>query len=676
MKRLAGVFLLVVSIGVLTSCGGGGGSTANPVPVSDQITAALVSKGMPEDVARFFAGATLQSSCTDTMCTNTYTYPNGATRIVTVTATANQQYTPTAAELTTAASDTNPVYNWSISAAGMSDATTTVTVGYFVPASSMTTLTSPAAKTTRPRSRKLTAAGTNTGAVVNWSEVGQKGADVAIGSLLGEGTISSAYELASLLSDGGSAGLILAQKNAWLAELDELKKCAANPSQLSQTDPNYSTNTVARLDAIRSEILMNTTMRILNQVDETSEGFMGTAGKIIGVPAKAFHAYSDETLKDLSEQLMNEARSSVASCVPTCPTNFFTTPVSETEIDLTWSGPTSTTEVVTGYNVLRGGAGLGSTPATAWSDTGLQPSRMYCYIVTATNEFGTSQNCTESCATTFGPPVVTGTTPYGGATNVPVGTTVTATFSEEIDPATINAGTFTVSGPGGPVAGTVTYSGKTATFTPSADLQNLTTYTVTITTGVKDLDGNPMKADFTMSFTTEPAAGSGNLQFSQTGVDDTGKTTVVSGYADVVWTLFDTTTPDVKGFYGSGTITADITLPDCDPVHVTRALNSDTGSGSKLNVYLSNNNLWPNKYMFTVSTTSASQTFNCGNPTKSPMTIPLAISVTVGSCNFSQTPVPFSDQTRLTETNWTCGEIHPGVSVINNTFDASWDFIM
>src|SRR5437867_4122859 len=40
-----------------------------------------------------------------------------------------------------------------------------------------------------------------------------------------------------------------------------------------------------------------------------------------------------------------------------------------------------------------------------------------------------------------------------------------------------------------PVAGTVSYVNGTATFTPADSLAPLTTYTVTISTGVKDLAG-------------------------------------------------------------------------------------------------------------------------------------------------------------------------------------------
>jgi len=105
--------------------------------------------------------------------------------------------------------------------------------------------------------------------------------------------------------------------------------------------------------------------------------------------------------------------------------------------------------------------------------------------------------------TTIAPaPVVISTIPVNGAKNVLVNQVLSATFSEAMTAASINAATFTVSGPSGPVAGTVTYSGVTATFAPSAPLSNSTVYTATITTGAMDVAGTPLAANYVWSFTT------------------------------------------------------------------------------------------------------------------------------------------------------------------------------
>jgi hypothetical protein len=90
------------------------------------------------------------------------------------------------------------------------------------------------------------------------------------------------------------------------------------------------------------------------------------------------------------------------------------------------------------------------------------------------------------------------TTIPGPTTGVPANTAITATFNEDMSPATINAASFTLTGPGTtPVAGVsvpVTYviGGRTATFTPAAPLTAGTTYTATITTAATDLANNAL----------------------------------------------------------------------------------------------------------------------------------------------------------------------------------------
>ena len=82
--------------------------------------------------------------------------------------------------------------------------------------------------------------------------------------------------------------------------------------------------------------------------------------------------------------------------------------------------------------------------------------------------------------------------------------TITATFSEAMDPATIVAANFTVVQGATPVPGTVTYDAatKSGRFVPAPYLLPSTVYTATITTGVKDVAGNPLAANMVLTFTT------------------------------------------------------------------------------------------------------------------------------------------------------------------------------
>jgi hypothetical protein len=100
-------------------------------------------------------------------------------------------------------------------------------------------------------------------------------------------------------------------------------------------------------------------------------------------------------------------------------------------------------------------------------------------------------------------PAVIAVSPANAATGVVLNTAVTAGFSSVMAPATINTMTFTLTGPGGAaVAGAVTYSGTTATLTPTNSLAANTVYVATVTTGAQDPSGAGLAANFAWSFTT------------------------------------------------------------------------------------------------------------------------------------------------------------------------------
>jgi Ice-binding-like/Bacterial Ig-like domain len=99
-------------------------------------------------------------------------------------------------------------------------------------------------------------------------------------------------------------------------------------------------------------------------------------------------------------------------------------------------------------------------------------------------------------------PTAASTDPLNNVTGVPRNQSVAFTFSEAMDPSTINASTFTLTQGATMIPGTVTYSGTTATFTPTDGLAAMTTYTATITTGAKSATGNSLASNSVWSFTT------------------------------------------------------------------------------------------------------------------------------------------------------------------------------
>ena len=99
-------------------------------------------------------------------------------------------------------------------------------------------------------------------------------------------------------------------------------------------------------------------------------------------------------------------------------------------------------------------------------------------------------------------PAVESTNPADKAMGVPLSQVITVTFNEEINPATLTASSFTIQGLS-PVAGTISYSNKTASFTPANPLAANVTYTGTITTSVKDMMGNAIQENYVWTFSTD-----------------------------------------------------------------------------------------------------------------------------------------------------------------------------
>jgi hypothetical protein len=110
-------------------------------------------------------------------------------------------------------------------------------------------------------------------------------------------------------------------------------------------------------------------------------------------------------------------------------------------------------------------------------------------------------------------PKVVSVSPTTGAGEVPVNTTVMATFDKAMNGATINTGSFRLRRDSA-VAGIVSYdtSTQTATFTPDANLEWGASYTVTLSSSITDVAGSKLTG-ISWSFTTEqaPAENAGHV---------------------------------------------------------------------------------------------------------------------------------------------------------------------
>jgi hypothetical protein len=141
-----------------------------------------------------------------------------------------------------------------------------------------------------------------------------------------------------------------------------------------------------------------------------------------------------------------------------------------------------------------------STTYTATVTTGVQDLAGNAMAANRTWSF------TTSAAADTTPPSVSSVTPADGANNIAVNASLTANFSEAVDPNAVTGATFTLKNGSTSVAGAVSVNGATASFKPNAPLANGTTYTAALTTGVKDLAGNALASAYSWSFTTGAAA--------------------------------------------------------------------------------------------------------------------------------------------------------------------------
>ncbi len=170
-------------------------------------------------------------------------------------------------------------------------------------------------------------------------------------------------------------------------------------------------------------------------------------------------------------------------------------------------------------------------------DSTLAASTVYTATLTTavTNASGvalvSSYSSSFTTAAPAAPPTVQSVSPTVGATNIARPTSVSATFSAVMDPTTFDATSFVVSAGGVAVDGTRTYNDatRTVTFAPTA-LSASTTYTARLTTFVADMNGTPLAADYSWTFTTAaPPAGPEIVSVTPAqGVGDVLRTTTVT----------------------------------------------------------------------------------------------------------------------------------------------------
>jgi len=123
------------------------------------------------------------------------------------------------------------------------------------------------------------------------------------------------------------------------------------------------------------------------------------------------------------------------------------------------------------------------------------------------------------------PPVVVSMVPADLSIGVPIYSAVSATFSKNIDPASVSSESFRIS-PSTP--GNSWAQGNVLRFLPQISLSPATIYEIHITTDIRDKVGLPLAADFIWSFMTETKYT--RPQGLQIPGDYRGRYAIVTGY--------------------------------------------------------------------------------------------------------------------------------------------------
>jgi methionine-rich copper-binding protein CopC len=168
---------------------------------------------------------------------------------------------------------------------------------------------------------------------------------------------------------------------------------------------------------------------------------------------------------------------------------------------------TTTFTVKQGTTAVIGAVTYVGTEATFTPASKLGSNMAYTVTITtgAKNTTGTSMlsNFTSTFTTgTVATPGISSTDPAQNATNVAVNKAIAFTFSQPMNPASITSTTFVVKKGNVVIPGTVAYSGNTATFTPTSNLDAGAVYTASITSTVNDVSGTELGTNTDLTFTT------------------------------------------------------------------------------------------------------------------------------------------------------------------------------
>ncbi|MFZ5468608.1 MAG: Ig-like domain-containing protein [Myxococcota bacterium] len=173
---------------------------------------------------------------------------------------------------------------------------------------------------------------------------------------------------------------------------------------------------------------------------------------------------------------------------------------------VSYEASTRTARLVPGSNLLEGRVYLATITSAALdsSSTPLAAAKTWTFTTAATV------------------PSVTGVLPLDGAVNVPGNSSIQITFSEPMDPSSLDDTSVLVTAAGSAIPGTRSYDGpsRTLTFQPTGAYPGGAAISLNVTTSATDTSGIPLGQAFQSSFTVSnaPAVSSSIPSPNDTGV--------------------------------------------------------------------------------------------------------------------------------------------------------------
>jgi Big-like domain-containing protein len=198
-------------------------------------------------------------------------------------------------------------------------------------------------------------------------------------------------------------------------------------------------------------------------------------------------------------------------------------------------------------------------------------------LVATFNAEGTAANPQEPPTPDITPPKVISSTPSANATNISTQPTLQVVLNEQLLPTSIGTNTVTLKAGSTTIPINVAYDtvNNIVTATPISALTQSTTYVLRVksgSSGVKDVAGNPLASDFTLTFTTEQPV---------VPPDTTRPTILISYPADNAANVYLTSAPRVafsEALNPSTVTAANFLLQTASGSTVARTVTYDSGS--------------------------------------------------------------------------------------------------